>query len=101
MKRKKRQMEIAAAKQSFNELAALQSQQSLSKKKGDDDLLQEGIVEEDVGIDNYYSPNLPSRVKELLSSYYMLLGSLELNQIMYEKQQKVLDDLVDLCAEKT
>lgn len=75
------------------------SQSTLSSKTSDH-LLDDGIFEGDIGVDNYYSPNLPSTTKGLFSQYFMLLASLELNQLMYQKQQKVLDDLVDLSKEK-
>ena len=59
----------------------------------------DNLVEEEQGIDNYYPPNLSKRQKELLSTYFMHLASLELNKGLYQKHQKVLDDLVDLAAE--
>ncbi|KAJ3087752.1 Cation channel sperm-associated protein 1 [Quaeritorhiza haematococci] len=53
-----------------------------------------GVLEEDSGVDNYYPPNLPGRLdKELLAKFFMLMTSLERNMDLYEKQQKVLDDL--------
>ncbi|KAI9345219.1 Ion transport protein-domain-containing protein [Obelidium mucronatum] len=68
--------------------------------KIEDELLKEGIVEELLGIENYYSAGLPRRTKELLSSYFMHLASLEYNLDSYEKQQKVLDELVDIAKDK-
>ncbi|KAJ3022169.1 UNVERIFIED_CONTAM: Cation channel sperm-associated protein 1 [Siphonaria sp. JEL0065] len=68
--------------------------------KMEDELLKEGIVEELLGIENYYSAGLPHRTKELLSSYFMHLSSLEYNMNSYEKGQKVLDELVDIGKEK-
>ncbi|KAI8830631.1 hypothetical protein BJ741DRAFT_619427 [Chytriomyces cf. hyalinus JEL632] len=64
-----------------------------------DELVKEGIVEELMGIENYYSAGLPQRTKEILASYFMHLTSLEFNMNLYEKQQKVLDELVDLGRE--
>ncbi|KAL7749398.1 Cation channel sperm-associated protein 1 [Sorochytrium milnesiophthora] len=51
------------------------------------------LFENEMGVDNYYPPNLPHRQKELMGSYLMLLTSLEHNYGFYQKQQKVLDDL--------
>lgn len=59
----------------------------------------DNILEEDSGLDNYYSPNLPERQKELLSNYFRLMASLEFNMSNYEEQQKVLDDLVEVMKD--
>lgn len=53
------------------------------------------------GLDKYYDPNLHQRDKELVSSYFMLLGSLEAGVEEMERSFKVLDDLVDLTKEKS
>ncbi|KAJ3214978.1 hypothetical protein HDU67_000995 [Dinochytrium kinnereticum] len=60
------------------------------------DMHAEGIIEEEDGIDNFYSPNLAKRQKELLGLYFRLLSALELNEQLHQRQKKVLDDLVDL-----
>nr|KAJ3418928.1 hypothetical protein HK105_007654 [Polyrhizophydium stewartii] len=52
-----------------------------------------GLVTEEFGLDNYYSPLLPWRTKELLSSFFMHLCALEHNLSLYDRQQKVFDDL--------
>ncbi|KAI9139620.1 Ion transport protein-domain-containing protein [Paraphysoderma sedebokerense] len=57
------------------------------------DVEMKNLFEEELGIDNYYSQNLPKRQKQLMSKYFMLLASLEHNYGFYQKQQKVLDDL--------
>ncbi|KAJ3107463.1 Cation channel sperm-associated protein 1 [Phlyctochytrium planicorne] len=66
------------------------TQEDLKKPKGEDDVLSEGLFEEEGGIDNFYSPNLPDR----------LLAALDLNQQLHQRQMKVLDDLVDLANEQ-
>ncbi|KAJ3100467.1 Cation channel sperm-associated protein 1 [Phlyctochytrium planicorne] len=74
------------------------SDTNLNTPKVADDLLSEGVFEEDIGLDNYYAPNIPQRHKKLLSRYFSLLSGLELNLQMQERQHKVLDDLVDLSS---
>jgi len=51
-------------------------------------------------IGKYYGETLPERQQLLLSKYFMLLVALEYNNSSYQKQQKILDDLVDLTIEK-
>ncbi|KAJ3205785.1 hypothetical protein HDU82_004962 [Entophlyctis luteolus] len=57
-------------------------------------------AEEMLGIDNYYPAGLPQRTKELLETYFMHLSALEYNMAAYDKQQKVLEELVDLGKDK-
>ncbi|KAI8802654.1 hypothetical protein BJ742DRAFT_910759 [Cladochytrium replicatum] len=59
------------------------------------------LFEESSGIDNYYSPTLPTRMKELMANYFMLLTSLEHSFALYQRQQKILDDMVELVQEKS
>ncbi|ORY43798.1 voltage-gated potassium channel [Rhizoclosmatium globosum] len=104
----------AKTQRNIGEVGSVDSfEQALRKSKGanvhresttigkmEDELLKEGIVEELLGIENYYSAGLPQRTKELLSGYFMHLSSLEYNLSLYEKQQKILDELVDIAKEK-
>ncbi|KAJ3061665.1 Cation channel sperm-associated protein 1 [Podochytrium sp. JEL0797] len=78
--------------------ASIVDRRQESTQEKDDAL--DGIVEEVLGIENYYSGGLPQRTKELLSSYFQHLSSLEYNLHGYEKQQKVLDELIDIGKEK-
>ncbi|KAJ3082751.1 hypothetical protein HK100_009595, partial [Physocladia obscura] len=67
----------------------------------ENELLKEGgIVEELLGIENYYPAGLPERTKELLSDYFLQMASLEYNLHAYDKIQKVLDELVDIGKDK-
>ncbi len=50
------------------------------------------------GLDEYYPPSIPQRKKELMSQYFMLLGSLEYCVEWWEEKSRVLDDLVDMGA---
>ena len=66
---------------------------------GRDKLETEGLgdlFDQQHGIDDYYPPYLSNRLKELLTSYYMNLASIDHAQESYQRQQKVLDDLLDL-----
>jgi hypothetical protein len=58
------------------------------------------IFEEGIGLDNYYPTNLSARTKILKTDYFMLLPSLEQNCDSYQRQQKLLDDLVDKIRSK-
>ncbi|KAI8926479.1 Ion transport protein-domain-containing protein [Entophlyctis helioformis] len=60
----------------------------------------DNLVTEEFGLDNYYSPLLPWRTKELLSSFFMHIAALEHNMSLYDRQQKVLEDLVNLAKSK-
>jgi hypothetical protein len=48
-------------------------------------------------LDHYYPSSMSNRLKELTSSYFMSLASLEHAMCSYQRQQKVLDELVDLA----
>eukprot|EP00842_Homolaphlyctis_polyrhiza_P002887 jgi/Hompol1/359/HPOL_001092-RA len=74
------------------------STQNLSKLHGKAKI--ENLVEDDFGLDNYYSPLMPWRIKELLSSFYMHLCALEHNMTLYDRQQTVLDDLLNLVKKQ-
>ncbi|KAI8913356.1 Ion transport protein-domain-containing protein [Gorgonomyces haynaldii] len=57
----------------------------------------EDFAMDQFGLDNYYSPVLPWKTKDILSSYFMYLAALESSTNLYEHQLKVLEDLVDLA----
>lgn len=48
-------------------------------------------------LDHYYPSSMSNRLKELTASYFMNLTSLEHAMCSYQRQQKVLDELVDLA----
>ncbi|KAJ3371077.1 Cation channel sperm-associated protein 1 [Allomyces arbusculus] len=58
------------------------------------------LFEQELGLDNYYSPNLPASAKAVMARYLMLAASLEQNGYFYAAQQKIVDDLVDLVQAK-
>ncbi|KAJ3193010.1 Transcription initiation factor TFIID subunit 5 [Irineochytrium annulatum] len=90
---RRRQKKKNSADLDFMEVENREPSRTSLRHLDEDGLLKDRIFEEENGIDNYYSPNLPTRQKELLSSYFALLASLELNQHLQQKQLKVLDDL--------
>ncbi|KAJ3413338.1 hypothetical protein HDV05_008188 [Chytridiales sp. JEL 0842] len=80
-----------------DKLEELDEEHDAKKLTEEEKMLEDLLFEEKYGISNYYPPNLPEREKQLLSQYYSQLSSLELNQLTYQRHQKVLDDMVDLC----
>ncbi|KAJ3116357.1 Cation channel sperm-associated protein 1 [Phlyctochytrium bullatum] len=74
------------------------SEKELVRKK-EEDVLSE-VFEEESGVENFYTPNMPKRQKELLSAYFSLLAALDLNQHLHQRQMKVLDELIDLSQKQ-
>ena len=56
------------------------------------------LFDEQHNIDNYYPPYLSNRSKELISSYYKNLASIDHAKSTYQKQQKLLDELMELAV---
>jgi hypothetical protein len=65
-----------------------------SQKSGSD---LGNLFDEQHGIDHYYPSYLSVKLKELISSYFMNLATLDHSMSSYRKQQKILDDLVVLA----
>lgn len=65
-----------------------------SQRSGSD---LENLFDEQHGIDHYYPSYFSVRLKELTSSYFMNLASLDHSMASYRKQQKILDDLVEIA----
>ncbi len=57
----------------------------------------ENLFDEQHELDHYYPSSMSNRLKELTASYFMNLTSLEHAMCSYQRQQKVLDELVDLA----
>ena len=93
----KKQKRDAKLKKRRLEDQRLGSKGSLRKENSDGHGLGQ-LFDEQHSIDNYYPPNLSNRLKELLSSYYMNLASIDHAQESYQRQQKVLDDLMNLAV---
>ena len=72
------------------------SKASLGREKSTPESLGK-LFEQQHGISDYYPPYLSNRLKELLSSYYMNLASLDHAQEAKTRQDKVLEDLLDLA----
>lgn len=90
--RKKKQLE----KQKKYKLEVKGSKASLGREKSTPEDVGK-LFEQQHGIDDYYPPYLSNRLKELLSSYYMNLASLDHAHEAKIRQDKVLDDLIDLA----
>lgn len=71
------------------------SKTTLKMKKSTPDGLG-SLFDQQHGIDDYYPPYLSNRLKELLSSYYMNLAAIDHAQECKTRQEKVLDDLIEL-----
>jgi hypothetical protein len=72
------------------------SKASLGREKSTPEGLGK-LFEQQRNISDYYPPYLSNRLKELLSSYYMNLASLDHAQEAKTRQDKVLEDLMDLA----
>lgn len=92
LKKQKRQK-----KQKKREDEDFGSKNSLGHASKENDSELDNLFGEQHNIDNYYSPFLSIRLKELISNYYMNLVALEHSMSSYQKQQKLLDDLLELA----
>ena len=90
-------IELKKQKRKKTMLGDLGSKGSLKENKENSrDELNE-FMDEQHNLDHYYPPFLSMRLKELVSAYYMNLASLDNAMASYQKQQKILDDLIDIA----
>ncbi|KAL7748045.1 Cation channel sperm-associated protein 1 [Sorochytrium milnesiophthora] len=51
-------------------------------------------------VSHYYPPNMPIRQKELVAEYLRLLATLDYSRLVYERQNSMLSDLVELLTQE-
>ena len=85
-RKEKKFVEDLGSKASLGEENQESSQDALNK-----------FMDEQHSIDNYYPPFLSQKLKEAISNYFIHLTALDHASCSYQKQQKVLDDLIEIA----
>ena len=70
------------------------SQASLCDKREE---ARQVLFQENHTIDYYYPPFFSERLKTLITNYYQNLCALDHSMTLYEKQQKLLDQLLEIA----